>query len=86
MFSELQGAAVQTGNRLLTPLVPPPGGSRLDAEGLREAVLGLVLGAVVGDTLGQLTQGMEPQEAAFHYCRDNLALVGGAVALSACWN
>ena len=66
-FVRLQEAAVQTGSRLLTPLVPPPGGTRLGVERLRDAVAGLYWGAALGDSLGLRTLGMTGDEAEFHY-------------------
>ena len=74
----MQAQAVQTGNRLLTPLIPPLASSSLDASGLADCVLGMVYGAVLGDTLGQLTVGMTDTEAQFHYSRDTLHLTRGA--------
>jgi len=77
LFSQMQAQAVQTGNRLLTPLIPPLGASTLDAEKLSDVLAGMVWGLVLGDTLGQLTTGLEPEEAEFHYCKENLGLVRG---------
>lgn len=72
LFTQMQAQAVQTGNRLLTPMIPPLGSSSLDAERLKDAVLGMLYGAVLGDTLGLLTICMSPIEAQFHYNRTNL--------------
>jgi len=77
LFSQMQAQAVQTGNRLLTPLIPPLGASTLDAERLGDVLAGMVWGLVIGDTLGQLTVGLDPEEAEFHYCKENLGLVRG---------
>jgi len=77
LFSQMQAQAVQTGNRLLTPLIPPLGASTLDAERLGDVLAGMVWGLVIGDTLGQLTVGLHPEEAEFHYCKENLGLVRG---------
>ena len=75
LFSQMQAQAVQTGNRLLTPLIPPLGASTLDAEKLSDVLAGMVWGLVLGDTLGQLTTGLEPEEAEFHYCKENLGWI-----------
>ena len=77
LFSQMQAQAVQTGNRLLTPLIPPLGASNLDAERLGDVLAGMVWGLVIGDTLGQLTVGLDPEEAEFHYCKESLGLVRG---------
>ena len=77
LFSQMQAQAVQTGNRLLTPLIPPLGASTLDAERLGDVLAGMVWGLVIGDTLGQLTVGLDPEEAEFHYCKESLGLVRG---------
>jgi len=77
LFSQMQAQAVQTGNRLLTPLIPPLGASTLDAERLGDVLAGMVWGLVIGDTLGQLTVGLDPEEAEFHYCKESLSLVRG---------
>jgi len=77
LFSQMQAQAVQTGNRLLTPLIPPLGASTLDAERLGDVLAGMVWGLVIGDTLGQLTVGLHPEEAEFHYCKESLGLVRG---------
>ena len=72
LFSQLQAQAVQTGNRLLTPMIPPVDATRLDVDSLRDAILGLFYGAVIGDSLGILTEHMSAKEAAFHYNSQNI--------------
>jgi len=72
LFGQMQAQAVNTGNRLLTPMIPPTSATTLDAERLRDAILGMFYGAVIGDSLGLLTDFMSPSEAEFHYNGDDL--------------
>jgi len=72
LFGQMQAQAVNTGNRLLTPMIPPTNATCLDAERLRDAVLGMFYGAVIGDSLGLLTDFMTPSEAEFHYNSEDL--------------
>eukprot|EP00088_Acartia_fossae_P021303 TRINITY_DN22779_c0_g1_i1.p1 TRINITY_DN22779_c0_g1~~TRINITY_DN22779_c0_g1_i1.p1 ORF type:complete len:358 (-),score=53.46 TRINITY_DN22779_c0_g1_i1:25-1098(-) len=70
-FKQIQTQAVNTGNRILTPLVPPPGSTKLDADSLKDALLGLFYGAAIGDALGVFTETMTPNQAEFYYDKDN---------------
>eukprot|EP00092_Neocalanus_flemingeri_P030178 GFUD01032756.1.p1 GENE.GFUD01032756.1~~GFUD01032756.1.p1 ORF type:complete len:578 (+),score=117.79 GFUD01032756.1:138-1871(+) len=72
LFGQMQAQAVNTGNRLLTPMIPPTTATTLDAERLRDAILGMFYGAVIGDSLGLLTDFMSPSEAEFHYNNEDL--------------
>lgn len=69
LFEQMQAQAVNTGNRLLTPLIPPVKATKLPVDKLRDSILGLFYGAAIGDSLGVLTDGMTADEAEFHYCR-----------------
>jgi len=72
LFGQMQAQAVNTGNRLLTPMIPPTSATTLDAERLKDAILGMFYGAVIGDSLGLLTDFMLPCEADFHYNSEDL--------------
>jgi len=72
LFGQMQAQAVNTGNRLLTPMIPPTSATTLDAERLRDAVVGMFYGSVIGDSLGLLTDFMSQSEAEFHYNKDDL--------------
>jgi hypothetical protein len=69
-FNQIQTQSVNTGNRLLTPLIPPPGSTTLDSESIKDKLLGLFYGSVVGDCLGVFTQSLTPTQAAFNYRRE----------------
>jgi len=73
LFGQMQAQAVNTGNRLLTPMIPPTSATTLDAEKLKDAILGMFYGAVIGDSLGLLTDFMPQTEAEFHYDQDSLS-------------
>ena len=61
---------MNTGNRILTPLIPPPHATTLDSETLKDKMLGMFYGSVLGDCLGVYTQSLTPTQAEFHYQRD----------------
>lgn len=61
---------MNTGNRLLTPLIPPPQATTLDSEAIKDKLLGMFYGSVVGDCMGVFTQSFTPTQAEFHYQRD----------------
>ena len=69
LFEQLQSQAVNTGNKLQTPLIPPPRSTLLKVDELKDTVLGIVYGATIGASLGLLTDRMTPDEAEFHYVR-----------------
>ena len=52
MFEQMQAQAVNTGNRLLTPLIPPVKATSMSVDTLRDSILGLFYGAAIGDSLG----------------------------------
>ena len=51
----MQAQAVNTGNRLLTPLIPPVKATSMSVDTLRDSILGLFYGAAIGDSLGKLS-------------------------------
>ena len=53
LFEQMQAQAVNTGNRLLTPLIPPVKATKLPVDKLRDSILGLFYGAAIGDSLGE---------------------------------
>ena len=53
LFEQMQAQAVNTGNRLLTPLIPPVKATKLPVDKLRDSILGLFYGAAIGDSLGK---------------------------------
>ena len=54
LFEQMQAQAVNTGNRLLTPLIPPTNSTSLKVDKLRDSILGIFYGAVIGDSLGNI--------------------------------
>lgn len=70
-FTQMQSQAVNTGNRILTPMIPPPNATSLDSETIKDKLLGMFYGSVLGDILGVFTQFMSPQEASFYYDRND---------------
>ena len=68
----IQAQAVNTGNRLLTPLIPPLMSTSLNVDKFRDTILGMFYGATIGDSLGLLTQNLTPDEAEFHYSRKTM--------------
>ena len=48
----MQAQAVNTGNRLLTPLIPPVKATSMSVDKLRDSILGIFYGAAIGDSLG----------------------------------
>ena len=72
LFEQMQAQAVNTGNRLLTPLIPPTGATKLNVDKLKDSLVGMFYGAAVGDSLGLLTDQMTSDEAEFHYSRRHL--------------
>ena len=55
LFEQMQAQAVNTGNRLLTPLIPPVKATSMSVDTLRDSILGLFYGAAIGDSLGKPT-------------------------------
>ena len=72
LFEQMQAKAVNTGNRLLTPLIPPSGATTLNVDKLKDSLVGMLYGAALGDSLGLLTDQMTSDEAEFHYSRRHL--------------
>ena len=72
LFEQMQAQAVNTGNRLLTPLIPPTHATTLNVDKLKDSLVGMFYGAAVGDSLGLLTDGMTEDEAEFHYSRRHI--------------
>jgi ADP-ribosylglycohydrolase len=70
-FTQIQTQAVNTGNRILTPLIPPPGSTKRDTDALKDGLLGMFYGAAIGDALGVFTESMSPSQAEFYYEKDN---------------
>jgi len=70
-FTQIQTQAVNTGNRILTPLIPPPGSTKRDADSLKDGLLGMFYGAAIGDALGVFAESMSPSQAEFYYEKDN---------------
>ena len=68
----MQAQAVNTGNRLLTPLIPPSHATNLNVDKLKDSLVGMFYGAAIGDSLGLLTERMTADEAEFHYSRRHI--------------
>ena len=56
LFEQMQAQAVNTGNRLLTPLIPPVKATSMPVDKLRDSILGIFYGAAIGDSLGEALQ------------------------------
>ena len=72
LFEQMQAKAVNTGNRLLTPLIPPTDATKLNVDKLKDSLVGMFYGAALGDSLGLLTDQMTGDEAEFHYSRRHM--------------
>ncbi|KAL5014154.1 hypothetical protein ScPMuIL_008424 [Solemya velum] len=66
-YIQTQTNTTNTPNRIKTPLLPPLGSSDLDADVLKDRIIGLVYGAAIGDAIGLATRGMDKDECKFHY-------------------
>ncbi|XP_060078498.1 uncharacterized protein LOC132557984 [Ylistrum balloti] len=66
-YIQTQTHTTNTPSRIKSPLLPPLGASDLDADILRDKIIGLIYGAAIGDAVGLATRGMSVDEAAFHY-------------------
>ena len=56
LFEQMQAQAVNTGNRLLTPLIPPVKATSMPVDKRRDSILGIFYGAAIGDSLGEALQ------------------------------
>lgn len=66
-YIQTQTHTTNTPSRIKSPLLPPLGASDLDADVLRDKIIGLIYGAAIGDAVGLATRGLSVDEAAFHY-------------------
>ncbi|XP_033746197.1 uncharacterized protein LOC117331551 [Pecten maximus] len=66
-YIQNQTHTTNTPSRIKSPLLPPLGASELDADVLRDKIIGMIYGAAIGDAVGLATRSMSVDEAAFHY-------------------
>ncbi|XP_038061328.1 uncharacterized protein LOC119732034 [Patiria miniata] len=66
-YLQQQTETTNTTSRIRTPLRPPLNATTLEADELRDKIVGLLYGAAIGDALGLSTAHMSPDECRFHY-------------------
>ncbi|XP_022095994.1 uncharacterized protein LOC110982117 [Acanthaster planci] len=66
-YLQQQTETTNTTSRIRTPLRPPLNATTLEADELRDKIVGLLYGAAIGDALGLSTAQMSPDECRFHY-------------------
>ncbi|XP_045165426.1 uncharacterized protein LOC123529251 isoform X2 [Mercenaria mercenaria] len=71
-YIQSQTHTANTSNRIKTPLLPPQGASSLDANDLKDKILGLIYGAAIGDAICISTCCMSADECHFHYNSDGI--------------
>ncbi|XP_033105615.1 uncharacterized protein LOC117107891 [Anneissia japonica] len=71
-YLQEQTQTTNTTSRIRTPLRPTLGATTLDADELRDKIVGLVYGAAIGDALGLCTENLTRDECLFYYEEDDL--------------
>lgn len=71
-YIQCQTHTANTSSRIKTPLLPPQGASTLDANDLKDKILGLIYGAAIGDAIGLSTCCMSSDECLFHYNKEGI--------------
>ncbi|CAL1266821.1 unnamed protein product [Larinioides sclopetarius] len=72
-YLQIQTATLNTASRIRTPLLPPYDATQLHPDILRDRVIGLLYGAVIGDALGTATEFLSQDESRFHYDEETLS-------------
>lgn len=71
-YVQLQTETLNTISRIKTPLLPPYKATTLGPYELRDKIIGLIYGAVIGDAIGLCTELLTAEECQFNYDEDNL--------------
>ncbi|XP_071961495.1 uncharacterized protein [Antedon mediterranea] len=71
-YLQEQTQTTNTTSRIRTPLRPTLGATTLDADELRDKIIGLMYGAAIGDALGLCTENLTQDECQFYYEEDDL--------------
>ncbi|XP_076331546.1 uncharacterized protein LOC143236826 isoform X2 [Tachypleus tridentatus] len=71
-YIKMQTETMNTASRIRTPLLPPYNATSLEPDELRDRILGLIYGAVIGDALGIATEWLTPDECEFYYNLEDL--------------
>ncbi|XP_071784253.1 uncharacterized protein [Asterias amurensis] len=66
-YLQQQTETTNTTSRIRTPLRPPLDATTLEADELKDKIVGLLYGAAIGDALGLSTAQMSADECCFHY-------------------
>ncbi|KAG8191565.1 hypothetical protein JTE90_021170 [Oedothorax gibbosus] len=66
-YVQIQTATMNTASRIRTPLLPPYDAMQLHPEKLKDKIIGILYGAVIGDALGTATEFLSKDECQFHY-------------------
>ncbi|XP_054718056.1 uncharacterized protein LOC129227505 [Uloborus diversus] len=74
-YVQAQTETMNTASRIRTPLLPPYDATQLHPGELRDRIIGLIYGAVIGDALGVATEFLSADECRFHYEKENLTFV-----------
>ncbi|XP_022251874.1 uncharacterized protein LOC106467938 isoform X1 [Limulus polyphemus] len=71
-YIKMQTETMNTASRIRTPLLPPYNATLLEPDELRDRIVGLIYGAVIGDALGIATEWLAPDECEFYYNLEDL--------------
>lgn len=71
-YAQVETDTENTPSRIKTPLMLPYNASTLSSEDLKDRIIGLIYGAVIGDALGLATDFMTADECHFHYDSETL--------------
>ncbi|GFX82458.1 transposable element Tcb1 transposase [Trichonephila clavipes] len=66
-YVQIQTATLNTASRIRTPLLPPYDATQLHPDELRDKIIGILYGAIIGDALGTATEFLSRDECRFHY-------------------
>ncbi|KFM77246.1 p53-induced protein with a death, partial [Stegodyphus mimosarum] len=71
-YVQIQTETMNTASRIRTPLLPPYDATQLHPDELKDKVIGLIYGAVIGDALGIATEFLSQDECQFYYDEETL--------------
>ncbi|XP_015913747.2 uncharacterized protein [Parasteatoda tepidariorum] len=72
LYVQIQTATMNTASRIRTPLLPPYDATQLHPDELKDRIIGLLYGAVIGDALGIATEFLSLDECHFYYNEETL--------------